>query len=228
VTTHSQRIHDRVTLYGAEKREAASALWEHPDFPRLYPDLMLALHTTIRASVPLMESAIAACEALPGDKVAEGFADYLREHVEEEKDHEWWVVEDLEKVGVPRERTLGQIPGPHAAAVVGAQYYWVRHAHPIALLGYLAVLEWEYPDPASFGPIADRSGLPAAAFRTFRSHAQLDQKHRADMEAVVDALPLTEEHHGLVGLSVLATSQNIAALYRGLVQAHEVRTARMA
>ncbi|HJU84042.1 MAG TPA: hypothetical protein VJ600_07505, partial [Holophagaceae bacterium] len=144
---HSQRIHDKVVLYGSEKREAARALWEHPEFPALYPTLLMALHTTIRASVPLMETAAWACEQLPGDAVAEGFGAYLREHIGEEKDHEWWVVEDLEKLGVPRERTLGQIPGPHAAAVVGSQYYWVRHAHPIALLGYLAVLEWEYPDP---------------------------------------------------------------------------------
>lgn len=223
MTRHSQRIWDKVLLYGNEKRRAAQALWEHPAFPQLYPELLLTLHTTIRASVPLMQQAAEACEALPGDGVAAGFGAYLREHLEEEKDHEWWVVEDLEKLGVPRERTLGQIPGPHAAAVVGAQYYWVRHAHPIALLGYLAVLEWEFPDPASFGPIAERSSLPPEAFRTFRSHAQLDKLHRADMEAVVDALPLTEAHHTLVGLSVLATSQNIATLYRGLVAAQEAR-----
>ena len=28
-----------------------------------------------------------------------------------------------------------------AAALVGAQYYWIFHAHPVSLLGYLAVLE---------------------------------------------------------------------------------------
>ncbi len=222
MTSHSQRIHDKVVLFGAEKREASRALWEHPEFPAIYPSLMMALHTTIRASVPLMTAAAEACEARPGDTVAQHFAAYLREHIEEERNHEEWVVEDLSLLGVPREQVVDQIPGPHAAALVGAQYYWVRHAHPIALLGYLAVLEWSFPDPDSFARVAKRTGLPFAAFRTFHSHALLDQHHRADMEALVDGMPLTEAQHSLIGLSILSASQGIAALYEGLVAAHDV------
>ncbi|HJW09321.1 MAG TPA: iron-containing redox enzyme family protein [Holophagaceae bacterium] len=227
MTKNSQRIHDRVMLFGAEKRDASKVLWEHPEFPAIYPSLMMALHTTIRASVPLMAAAVAACEARPDDAVAQGFAAYLREHIPEERDHEEWVVEDLGLLGVPRERVLEQIPGPHAAALVGAQYYWIHHAHPIALMGYLATLEWEAPAPEVFGPLAERSGIPFAAFRTFHSHALLDIHHRADMEAMVDGLPLTETQHSLIGLSILSASQGIAALYAGLVASHEARGTRV-
>ena len=34
-----------------------------------------------------------------------------------------------------------------AAALVGAQYYWIRHVHPVALLGYVMLLEG-YPPSA--------------------------------------------------------------------------------
>ena len=36
---------------------------------------------------------------------------------------------------------LRQIPSSQVATLVGAQYYWLRHYHPISLLGHMMVME---------------------------------------------------------------------------------------
>jgi hypothetical protein len=38
-------------------------------------------------------------------------------------------------------QTLSIRPSANVAALVGAQYYWILHHHPVALLGYMATLE---------------------------------------------------------------------------------------
>lgn len=74
-----------------------------------------------------------------------GLATYLERHVDEERQHDDWLLEDLAELGVAREDVWGRIPSPNIAALVGSQYYWMRHYHPVALLGYIAVLEGRPP-----------------------------------------------------------------------------------
>jgi hypothetical protein len=47
------------------------------------------------------------------------------------------------------------------------------------------------------------SGYPRAAFRTLERHSRLDEHHRDDLIAVLDGLPLREEHHTILGVSAL-------------------------
>ncbi len=204
--SHSRRLRDKIRLMRGEMDAVAETLWTHPRLREIYPEFLFRNHSVIRSSVPLMKTAADECEKLVGrDPVAEGMLDYFRHHIPEETGHDDWVLDDLELLGFRREEVLKRIPPPSAAALAGAQYYWIRHVHPVALLGFIAVLEGTPPDVAFFESTADRIGVPRKAFSNLLLHGKLDPHHRDDLNDALDALPLTDEHHALMGISAFQT-----------------------
>src|SRR5215212_640831 len=123
-------------------------LFRHARVGELYAEYLFMSHCVIRASVPLMERARRRALALADDSVAAIVADYFETHIGEERGHDEWLLEDLVSLGVAREEVLARPPSANVAALVGAQYYWIEHYHPVALLGYIALLEG-YPPVAS-------------------------------------------------------------------------------
>ena len=108
---------------------------------------------------------------------------------------------------------LTRAPPPAVARLVGPQYYWIVHHHPVALLGYIAVLEGNAPATALAGWIVSRTGLPDAAVRTVREHAALDAGHADAVFELLDALPLTAAQTGVVTTNALSTVDALIALY---------------
>lgn len=185
---------------------ASEALVRHPRIAELYPRFLCTSHCIIRASIPLMETARERALALPPeDPVRELLAAYLGEHIPEELHHDEWLLDDLESIGIERASVVRQVPSATVAELVGAQYYWVLHYHPVAVLGYIAVLEGYPPSDAMIDTLAHRTGYPEAAFRTLRLHGELDQGHRDELDAMLDGLALTREQSSAVGLSAMTT-----------------------
>jgi hypothetical protein len=204
--SHSRRLRDKISFARTSLDAAASALWSHLRLPELYPEFLFRNHAVIRASVPLMKAAAEACEArMNADPLCAGMFDYLSHHIPEEMHHDDWVLEDLEILGFDRKKILARIPPPSVARLVGSQYYWIRHFHPVALLGFIAVLEGTPPDIAFFEQTADRAQLPRAAFSNLLRHGKLDPRHRDDLDRALDRLPLREEDHSLLGVSAFET-----------------------
>lgn len=185
---------------------AAVQFWDHPDLRLLYPRYLVALHTVIRASVPLMRTALeVTAERYRDLPSGPPLAAYLDRHIAEEMWHDDWLLEDLGRLGVAPTAATRHIPSPAAAAMVGAQYYYIHHVHPAVFLGYIAVLEG-YPPSEDLARIAaERTGYPIGAFRTLRKHAHLDPQHCRDLDAVLDAIPLTAALHGMIRANALAT-----------------------
>jgi hypothetical protein len=205
-TSNSRRLREKIRLLRGEMDAVAETLWSHPRLREIYPEFLFRNHSVIRSSVPLMKAAAEECEKLLGrDPVAEGMLAYFRHHIPEETGHDDWVLDDLEILGYRRKDVLKRIPPPSAAALAGAQYYWIRHVHPVALLGFIAVLEGTPPDVAFFEATADRIGLPRKAFSNLLLHGKLDPQHRDDLDRTLDTLPLTEDHHALMGISAFQT-----------------------
>ena len=127
-------------------------------------------------------------------------ADYCARHIPEERHHDEGVLRDLEVLGVTRESVALRVPSPTMAALIGAQYYWILDVHPVALLGYLEVLEGEPPVAEFLEQVIQRSGLPRAAFRTYLQHADVDRKHRDDLREALDRMPLTREHTNILAI----------------------------
>lgn len=164
-----------------------------------------------------METALARARTLRRDPVAAGLASYLASHVVEERHHDEWLLADLEVLGWPRSRVAERLPSPTVAELVGAQYYWMRFVHPVALLGYIAVLEGNPPTEPQLAAVRIRTHLPAKAFRTFVKHARLDPHHRDDLDRVMDGLPLTPAHRQLLGASALHSIHLLSASLEDLL-----------
>ncbi len=217
--SHSRRLRDKIRLARDELDSVAAALWTHPRLPEIYPEFLFRNHAVVRASVPLMEAAAASCQPhITSDPLAAGMFRYLSHHIPEEMHHDDWVLEDLEVLGVCRQDVLARIPPPAVAALVGAQYYWIRHFHPVALLGFIAVLEGTPPDVEYFERTADRAGIHRNAFSNLLRHGRLDPRHRDDLDRALDALPLTEDHHALLGISAFQTIHLLARVVEDIME----------
>jgi hypothetical protein len=213
------RVRFEIGLVLPELVDASRRLAEHPRLRELYPEFLFTTHAIIRASVPLMETARAAAEELSAaDPVAAGLARYLGTHIDEERDHDEWLLQDMATLGLERASILARPPSPTVAALVGAQYYWIRHFHPVALLGYIAVLEGYPPSAELLDEMAERSGHPRLAFRTLVAHAELDPGHKEELDLALDALPLTPEQSEVVGLSAIFTVRTLARAFDEVAQ----------
>jgi hypothetical protein len=163
--------------------------------------------------VPLTEAALARARALGDDRLA----DYLAEHVDEELHHDDTLLADLEILGIEKSSVLERIPSPQVAALVGQQYYWILHFHPIAFLGYVAVMEGFPPTPELIALLIARTGFPREAFTTYLEHAELDPGHRDHLDRTLDSLPLEPWHETALGVSAIATAPGAARSLAAIV-----------
>ena len=203
-SAESQRLREKIELVLPGLVAASRELANDPRLPDLYAEYLFTVHCVIRASVPLMEVAREQAESLSaGDPVAEKLAAYLEQHIPEELHHDEWLLDDLAVLGLEREAILARPPSGTVAGLVGAQYYWIFHYHPVALLGYIAVLEGYPPSPGQVDELIERTGYGRDAFRTLITHAELDPGHRDELDELLDGLSLTPEQSSVMGLSAM-------------------------
>ena len=203
-TTASEHLREQLELAIPEVRASSERIWTSPSIRELYPVWLAAMHGIARSAAPLMEVACArATELGPVDRVAARLVPYLRGHAPEVAGLDRWLLEDLaEADGLPDE-VLRRTPSARVAALAGAQYYWIRHQHPVALLGHLAFVEGNPPEPGLAERLRAATGYPPAAFRSIRRRERLDLRHREELYEVIDSLPLEPEHETLLGVSAL-------------------------
>lgn len=154
------------------------------------------------------------------DPVLKLFADYLERHIVEESGHDEWILNDAEVLGIQRRALLQRIPKRTALQLVGSQYYWIHHYDPVAMLGYIAVMEGTPPETEFIEDVARRNKLPLEAFSSFLLHAKIDPRHRADLDSLLDILPLSNEQLGLIGLSAMQTIQSLAEVLTDVNTSH--------
>lgn len=220
VRTASHRLRGKIGLIAPAFGEACHRVFLHPRIAEVWSEYLVTQHTIIRSTVPLMEAARDRARAMAqGDPVAAGVAEYFDVHVGEETDHDEWLLQDLEVLGLGRDAALARVPTHTVASLVGSQYYWLLHYHPVALLGYFAFMEGFPPQPELVRDLMMRTGHPEAAFRTFVLHGELDPGHKEELDRTIDGLPLTDDQENVLGLSAMSTG---ALVTRSL---HEVAEA---
>jgi len=220
-TPFSERLDLVVSLLGARFRAVGERLWSHPEMAQLYPGVLYRMHCETRASVGLMEAAVDRLETMTGDPLAPGLLAYLRGLIPEERGHDDWVLDSLEALGIPRAEVWRRRPPASVAAIVGEQYYWIHHHHPVALLGYIKVVENDPAPVETIDAVREKTGFPRAAFRYYYGHAHLELKHNGDLDRVLDALPLSEEDRELIILNASRTLEGTARKAEELLAEYE-------
>ena len=224
---HSQRLRETVSLMRGTLGSLIREVWFHPRLGELYPEFLFAMYGVTASSSPAMRMAAERCFARAADDpLAAWLGAYYQEHAEEEQGHEQWLLADLASLGTARERVLARQPYVSVAALVGAQYYWMLHVHPIAYLGYIAVLE----APALLDFLEEtsvRTGIPLSSMSGHVMHARLDPGHVAEFDAALDRLPLTTQHQDLITVSAIATISHLEKVFADILE-HFARTDRPA
>lgn len=207
----SERLRAKLDLAYPALRVHAERIWSSPAVRDLYPAYLRTMHAVVRAAVPLMTAALERARALAGeDRVAAGLAAYLAHHVDEERGHDAWLLSDLEATGADPDEPLRRMPSARVATLVGAQYYWLEHHHPVSLLGHIAAIEG-HPPPVGFARrLQELTGYPSEAFRAIERHERLDIRHRRELYEAIDGLPLSRADERVVGISALHTVEAIA------------------
>ena len=171
-----------------------------------YPAIDLSRRDVFLRNLTFVHNVITASENLlrvARDCSTGHLAAYFDEHLEEELRHETWLANDLASAGVH----VHTLPiSPEAVAMAGAQYYLIYHVDPVALLGYMAVLECFPIDVEALEALEEIHGKQLC--RTLRYHAEHDIDHGSDVLDEVDRL--SEKQFQLVMQNAVQT-----ALYIG-------------
>jgi hypothetical protein len=208
---NSHIVRTKIMLASRPLNEAFGRVWSHPELPRLFPAFMILLYRVMSSSVPLMEQARDRAILLPpSDPLRDPLIEYYDVHTREERNHDVWMLDDLEALGLDRSWVESQIPSPHLDELIGAPYGYVNHYHPVMLLGYIAVLEGSPPEPEHVDWLTASTGLPHEAFRTYALHGRLDPHHKDALDALFDSLTLTPYQAELVGISAIRTCSRLA------------------
>jgi hypothetical protein len=208
VPSASARLRLKLDLVLPAFETPGRLLLEHPRARELYPRYLAAGSYVALAMVPLMEAALDRSRALaPTDPVAAGLADYLERHIPEEMHGDepgGATLDDLAAVGVDTDALRARPLPEKIAALIGTQYFWILHSHPVTILGFLW-LEAYPPDARIVERLIERTGLPRNGFRQLLLHSKLDVVHGEELRHVLDSLPLEPRHEQLIGLSALET-----------------------
>ena len=183
-------------------------LLEHPRARELYPAYLGVTSYVSMEMVPLMEAALHRSHVLgPKDPVAAGLVDYLERHIPEEMHGDEpgdGLLDDLAALGVDGEALRVRPVPEKLAALIGTMHFRIRHAHPVAILGFLS-LEAFPPSAWFIEHLINRTQLPRDGFRQLLLHSEVDVRHGKELHDVIDSLPLEPRHEQLIGLSALET-----------------------
>ena len=120
--------------------------------------------------------------------------DYYFFHWGEERGEIVVLVEDLKAAGID---SSSLTPDPTAMAMIGTQYYLLKHVHPVCLLGYMAIMEAD-PTPIEMVEALEKMHGDHL-FRFLRMHAVKDLEHRKELIALIDQAP--QSHQSLISQS---------------------------
>lgn len=144
---------------------------------------LVFIHNCCIASEQLLIEAKIWCGRY-GDSFTKYLEKYYEGHLEEERGEIEILNDDLRNSGLDWSKTP---INPAAIAMIGSQYYMLKHVHPVCLLGYMAIQEM---DPTPIEIIERLENLHGKEILKFsRLHAVKDIDHAKELVQLVDAIP---------------------------------------
>jgi hypothetical protein len=218
--THSEILWGKIRLAEGRLFAATHMFWNHPELPRLFPAFLIQAFCVMRSGLALMTAAHDRSLTMRDDAVAISLAAYLRIHIEDEKGHDLWLLDDIRSLGYDEREVIAAPPCGSVVNLIGSQYFWMNHAHPVSVMGYLILMEGYAPIPSQLDDIRVKSGAPASAFRCLKRHAEDDPSHLAELNNTLDSMSLTRDQAHAVAMCAFAAIENTAAMFEELVERH--------
>lgn len=211
-TSHFERLSQSLQFMLAKGQHSNERYEKLSIYPEVCIEHIWVNQMVARATVPLMQEVVRVAEKLPNDPISAPLIKYMTRHIAEEMDHDQWYADDLEFLGIPREEIFARLPIPNVAAMVGSQYYWINHHHPVSFMGYLAVLEVNHPTEEYVNKLISNSKLPAKGFSTVMEHAVVDVQHSKDIIETLNNLPLNEQQFRMIERSAFQTFRYVSLI----------------
>ncbi len=216
--TNSEALWGKIHLAEGRLFAATHVFWNHSELAVLLPRFLIQAHILMRSGLTLMSVARERALAQSGDSVARDLAAYLQVHLEEELGHDLWLFDDIRTLGIEEREILQAQPCAAVVELVGAQYFWMMQVHPVAIMGYLVLMEGYAPLAAQLEDIRVRTGAPVSAFRCLMRHADDDPEHLADLNRVLDGMTLSVEQARAVGMCAFAAIEGLSAMFEELLE----------
>jgi hypothetical protein len=208
-TSFAKRLRIKLEFASVSDVEKITSLSNH-NGRSWFKEYLIVTHSIIRSSVPLMQAAYERCTCITEDrKLLKPLSEYYKKHIKEEENHDEWLLDDLESIGVPREESLLRKPLQEVAELVGSQYYWIHFWHPVCLLGYISFLEGNPPKKQVIDHLQKISGYPDTAFKTILKHSNLDPTHRDELNKLLEVLPLTRNQEEWITTNALYSARKL-------------------
>lgn len=123
---------------------------------------------------------------------------HLYDHMQEEKGHEEWVLNDLAAIGVPLQASRAHRPSAHTLGLCGYNYWSADRGHPCSVLGMLYALEVIASVYGGAFASAIRESLllqGELGVSFINAHATLDTQHMAQLRQVLNTIdePATQD-----------------------------------
>ena len=136
-----------------------------------------------RFSPVIMAAAAARC-----CQTNEELARYLLRHASEEQGHEKWALEDLAKLGVAPEVVMRARPTPACAAMVGYVHDLATFGNPVAIMGWMYVLEAVGADIGAVvgEKLGEAHGDQANPIRFVAGHGEADSHHSVEITETIE------------------------------------------
>jgi acyl-coenzyme A synthetase/AMP-(fatty) acid ligase/heme oxygenase len=179
----------------------------------LYLSFLNSAYHHVRYTVPLLQTALAACG--PDDTVmAEGLAEYVREEI----GHDEWILDDIAALGGDAEASRHARPPLAVRVLVAHAFHLINEEGPYALLGMVHVLEGMSVALAVRAADAIRSALAVdgktGGFSYLTSHGGLDIGHVDTFAKLLDAIDTPERR-----ATVIAAARDFYTLYGNVFRA---------
>jgi pyrroloquinoline quinone (PQQ) biosynthesis protein C len=165
-----------------------------------YRKLLLELYHVVWHFNPTC--AAAACRITDQNRPVRYF---LYDHMNEEKGHEQWVLNDLEVVGVSAETARAYIPTLAMLGLNGYNYWSADRRHPCSVLGMIYTLEVVASVYGGQMTSAISEALLLEGDRGISfisSHATMDAEHMAELRVVLNQVSDDEAKAAIVESTV--------------------------
>jgi hypothetical protein len=203
------------TMPWIAKRQAKwLSMVESPFFSKVYCSLLVNSYFYIRESVPLMSDALVRLREQDYDHRL--ILSFLETHILEEQGHDLWVLEDLSVLGRSPDTVRAGTPLSSVVQLVGTQYYLQSAFSPLAIFGYMTVLECTPPNPHFLVSLSKRHDIPISAMSTFMRHAEHDIEHRDELAVALDQLRLGAAERRTILLSARSAAHSLFVFFAQL------------